>query len=358
MKKIKVLAIYRGNIFETRGTPIRVFNILSRLQKDPVINLSVFSWDKKAEIFQKHLKMNNCHIEDIRKIISYVRKNKIDIVIGYTSSFLYYLWLVKFFTKCKIGFEIHGFMEEEARAYQNMNILKYLGMKIFFGFSYWLCDFITTSEGPSTTKILQKYNENILTLSGGVNLADFNPNAISGGFIKKDSLIVIGYAGNARVWQGVDFLVEAYRKLLKQTKDFKLVMLLSENKDFGPDIQIVKQLPNSDAPKFLVDCDILVIPRPDIPATHIGYPSKLSEYLAMGKALVVSRVGDMDKFVTHGVSGLIYEPGNMNEFIKNIICLRDENLRKNLGTEAIRVAQNLSWESIVKRLVDYFKEKV
>jgi hypothetical protein len=47
-----------------------------------------------------------------------------------------------------------------------------------------------------------------------------------------------------------------------------------------------------------------------------------------------------------------------NEFIKDILLLRDKDLRERLGVEAFKVAQNLSWDSIVKCLVDYLKERV
>lgn len=358
MKKIKVLAFYRGKIFESRGTPIRIFNILSRLETSESIDLSVCSWDKDAGCFSKHLFLDNNHIEDLKKIISYVKKNKIDIIIGYTASSLYYLPFLKFLTSAKIVYEMHGFMEDEALAYGSIGKIKYKLMKIAFGFIYRLCDLITTSEGPSTESILKKYNDSILTLSGGVNLSEFTPFASSGGFINKDGKIIIGYAGNARVWQGLDFLIDGYRKLNKITNKFKLALLLSEKKDFGPEIEVINSIPNNEVPHFLVDCDILVIPRPDIPATHIGFPSKLSEYTAMGKALVVSNVGDMDKFLVHNDSGLIYKAGNTDEFIKCILSLEDEAFRNKLGKEALKVASSLSWESIVSRLIDRLSKMV
>lgn len=351
MKKIKVLAFYRGKIHAPRGTPIRVFNMLSRLEKSPGIELSVFSWDKEASGFSKHFFMNNNHVEDLRKIISYTKDNSIDIILGYTASALYYLAPLKFLTKAKIAYESHGFMEDEALGYGDIGKLKHWMFRVFFGFCYWLCDLVMTSDGPSTVKVLEKYHKDVLMLCGGVDLNNFRPDAPSGGFIKKDGRIVIGYAGNARLWQGVDFLVDAYRKLLEKSGDFRLVLLLSEKKDFGSNIEVFPQMQNKDVPKFLVDCDILVIPRPSLPMTKIAFPSKISEYVAMGKTVVVSNVGDMGAVVHDGRNGLVYEASNRDKFIEKLLSLRDPKLRARLGVQAAETAKNLSWDKLVGELV-------
>lgn len=358
MKKIKILAFYRGKIFETRGTPIRIFNLLSRLEKESEIELSVFSWDKSVSIFHDHHFLSNNHFQDIKDISSYARKNKIDVIIGYTASALYYTVFLKFLTKAKVSFESHGFIEDEALEYKDIGIIKYYLLKIFFGFAYWLCDFVMTSDGPSVASVLSKYNKKVLALTGGANLETFGPDVVSGNYIKKDNRIIIGYAGNARIWQGVDFLVEAYRELLKKNSNYRLVLLMSENKNYGEDVEIFGPVPNEGVPKLLVDCDILVIPRPLTLVTKIGYPSKLTEFLAMGRAVVGSNVGDMDKIIQNGQNGLIYTAGNQQELIECLLKLQNKGLREKLGTNGRETSKTMSWESLIVNMVDYLRKEV
>jgi glycosyltransferase involved in cell wall biosynthesis len=351
MKKVRVLALYRERLFESRGTPIRVLNILSRIEHDPRIELSVFSWDASAPGFARHMRLMNNHLEDLCKLRRYIKEHKIDIVVGYTASSLYYLTPLKFLTKAKISFESHGFIEDEALAYGDISPWKYKLLRAFFGFSYRLCDVIFTSDGKSTADALARYNPAVSMLTGGVDTGQFRPDAPSGHYFERDTRIVIGYAGNARIWQGVDFLVEAYRALGRNS-GFRLVLLLSEQKSFGDDIEAFGPLPNPEVPGFLTDCDLLVIPRPLTPVTRIAYPSKLTEYLAMGKAVIGSDVGDIDTIIRDGENGLIYPAGDAQALRHCLERLRDPALRAQLGKNGRATAEKMSWDTLAKRMVD------
>lgn len=352
MNKIKVLILYRGEASLPRGTPIRVANFVRCLDKEKTIDLCLFSWDKIFLGIKKHYNLTNNHVKDLWRLISYIRINKIEVVVGYIASSLYYLVPIKIFTNAKIIYECQGFIENEARAYNSISFSKFYLQKMFFGLAYRVCNLIVTSEGPSTIQILKRYNSHVVDLYGGIDLNVFCPDFPSGNYIKKDGRIVIGYAGNARIWQGLDFLIDAYRKLLEIDHNFRLALLLSENKNYGSDIEVFGPLANTQVPGFLVDCDILVIPRPDIIWMRNAVSGKLIEYLGIGKPIISSRVGDADKILKSGVNGLIYIPGDTDDFIKCVLTLRDEKLRREFGNKATLLAKEYTWEILSKRLVD------
>lgn len=359
MQPIKVLAIYRGKIFENRGTPIRVQALLSQIERGDAVDLTVCSWDKSSKIFSKHFTLTNNHLDDLRQICRYVRSHKVDAVIGYTTATSYYLAPLKFFTKAKIVFETHGFDEDEAFEYGDISRVGYWRKKLWYAIFYRLCDLIITcSQSPA--EILLKYNRRVVSIYDGVDITYFNTQATSGGYIHKDGRIVIGYAGNNRRWQGVDFLIDVYKKLSAQHDNFKLALLMSETKGLGDakesGAEIVAPLPNHDVPKFLIDCDILVIPRPDTAVTRLSFPSKLMTYLAMGKAVVASCTGDVDKIIIPGVNGLIYTPGDADGLIKCLKSLRDPELRARLGAAAVKTAQVFSWERQSELLIDNIRK--
>jgi glycosyltransferase involved in cell wall biosynthesis len=349
MKPIKILALYRGKIFDHRGTPIRVRSLMTYMNTNSVVDLTIATWDKEQGDFKKHINMTNDHLADVRMLVRYVRENKIDAVIGHTISSSYYLAPLKFLTKAKIVLEMHGVAEEEALEYGDINLFQYYIQKTWNSFFYFLCDLITTCS-KSITDIVGKWNSNAVSMCGGVDLEFFNPHVQSGGYVSKNGRIVIGYAGNARKWQGVDFLVDAYRKHL--SKDFQLAMLMSEKKDFGEGILVAGPVPNHEVPKFLIDCDILVIPRPLSAVTRISYPSKLTEYMAMGKSVVASHLGDMELVITNGENGMLYMPGNEVEFVQCMHTLKDKVLRERISQKAFETASHMTWDHLGKFLVE------
>jgi hypothetical protein len=136
MEKLKILAIYRGKCMENRGTPIRVRSLLERLDKKADVDLTVFSWDKEASAFSKHFFMSNKHLKDIREISSYIKKNKIDVVIGHTEATSYYLVALKFLTRVKIVLEMHGATTLEAREYGDISWIRYQIQNLWHIFFY------------------------------------------------------------------------------------------------------------------------------------------------------------------------------------------------------------------------------
>ena len=118
----------------------------------------------------------------------------------------------------------------------------------------------------------------------------------------------------------------------------------------GKSIQIIPGIPHNDVPKFLAECDILVVPRLKNRVTRLGFPSKLLEYMAMGKTVVVSAVGGMDTMVKDGESGRVYIPGDEAGLIRVLLELRDPVLRKRLGKGARETVQKrFNWDTEMEK---------
>ncbi|MGC9093824.1 MAG: glycosyltransferase, partial [Bacteroidota bacterium] len=113
-------------------------------------------------------------------------------------------------------------------------------------------------------------------------------------------------------------------------------------------------------PEHLAACDILVSPHvwdenPAITESmtpFFGSPTKLFEYMAMGKAIVASRVGQISEIFSPGRDAILVEPGNVAQISEAIQKLAAHpRTRKALGRNARRkVIENFTWLENAKRL--------
>jgi glycosyltransferase involved in cell wall biosynthesis len=80
--------------------------------------------------------------------------------------------------------------------------------------------------------------------------------------------------------------------------------------------------------------------------------------MASAKPIVTTRLGNIEKIIEHKKTGLLVNPGNIDELSKAIIILlSDKELRTKLGQEARKVVvRNYSWESHAKKILSLCKD--
>ena len=109
-------------------------------------------------------------------------------------------------------------------------------------------------------------------------------------------------------------------------------------------------------PAYLDACDILASPH--VASTDgsefFGSPTKLFEYLAMGKGIVASRLGQVGEVIIDGENGLLVEPGDADGLARAIERLAvDGELRSRLGAAARKTAiERYTWRHNAARVFD------
>jgi glycosyltransferase involved in cell wall biosynthesis len=112
-------------------------------------------------------------------------------------------------------------------------------------------------------------------------------------------------------------------------------------------------------PALLDACDILVAPHVPLAdgSEFFGSPTKIFEYMAMGKAIVASRLGQIGDVLADEETALLVEPGNVDELKAAIVrFVEDKRLREALGKKAREVAEREhTWTHNARRVLNEFK---
>ena len=111
-------------------------------------------------------------------------------------------------------------------------------------------------------------------------------------------------------------------------------------------------IPQHATPSYLAASDILAsphVPNPD-GSNFFGSPTKLFEYMAMGKPIVASALGQIADVLEHGRTALLVTPGDVAELTQGLRrAVSDSSLAAGLGDNARQQAlAKYSWSRHVE----------
>ena len=144
----------------------------------------------------------------------------------------------------------------------------------------------------------------------------------------------IAYCGTAsNNKDGVDELLKAYSLTCRVHPDVKLYIIgaTPDKEDCVGNMRLIDGLGIKDAvvftgvvdaslmPQLLKNASVLALDRPDSLQAQNGFPTKLGEYLLTGNPVVVTKVGDIPQFLSDGVSALLCEERNAQDFSSKLI---------------------------------------
>jgi glycosyltransferase involved in cell wall biosynthesis len=108
---------------------------------------------------------------------------------------------------------------------------------------------------------------------------------------------------------------------------------------------------------YLSACDICWLPLRDSGANRGRYPLKINDYMAVGKPVVATDVGDVADLIRRGEFGLL-APDRPDELAQQVIALlRNPAQREIMGRRARRLAESeLTWEQVSGRLERFYQQ--
>lgn len=184
-----------------------------------------------------------------------------------------------------------------------------------------------------------------------------------------DGDVIVGFVGTFGPWHGVLVLAEAI-KLIAAKVPVKFLLVGSGS--LQPQVQKILAAETSDGrvvftgavahdevPSLLDACDILVSPHVPLAdgSEFFGSPTKLFEYMAMGKGIVASRLGQIGDVLEDGETALLVEPGEAPALASAITVLAESaEMRTRLGVSARQaVIAGHTWKHNAQRVLDEYR---
>jgi glycosyltransferase involved in cell wall biosynthesis len=184
--------------------------------------------------------------------------------------------------------------------------------------------------------------------------------------------VVFGFIGTFGAWHGAEVLADAYVRMLQRRPDLRATTrlfligdglrlartkaIIASSAEASANTVFAGLVPQSDGPACLAACDVLVsphVPNPDA-TPFFGSPTKLFEYMAMGRAIVASDLDQIGQVLRHDASAWLVPPDDAEALAAGLAHVADDAaLRQRLGTEARRdaVAKH-SWREHTRRILD------
>lgn len=168
----------------------------------------------------------------------------------------------------------------------------------------------------------------------------------------KSGKLKIFYAGSANLLNGIFFFLECAANLITQKNyDFNIIFIIHSG-----NINLIKNYVNklgiSNKVFFLNKIpyekllilynyvDILVLPEMGDVIADAGFPGKLGEYLASGKAIITTNFSDLSFYLKNKFNAMISDVGDKNLYIQNLeAVLTNSELRIQIGKNARKTAE-------------------
>ena len=212
-----------------------------------------------------------------------------------------------------------------------------------------------------------------------------NPNGVDTDFFKNDDIagmkirsklglngkIVNGFAGTFGVYHGAEYLASAVKEIVK--RNHNAMFLFIGDGETRPKVQdIIKTagiernviftglIPYNDVPAYLSACDILHTPciNNEDSSEYFGSPTKLFEYMGMGKPIIATNVGQQAEVIQNGINGILVNEKSPEEIAEAAILLSKEMelseiLSNNSRKDAI---EKWDWVNNAKRIIQVYEK--
>lgn len=171
---------------------------------------------------------------------------------------------------------------------------------------------------------------------------------------------VIGICAALRVEKAHEDLLHALRRLRDEGLPARM-LILGDGPQRPMLERLIKELRleadavisgyRADVRPYIASCDVMTL------TSHVVETFSIAalESMSLGKPVVLTRIGGAEEQVTHGVNGLLFEPGDIDALVDNLRDLADGERRRRMGAAG---AQSVRERFTMQRMVAKFTEEL
>lgn len=178
--------------------------------------------------------------------------------------------------------------------------------------------------------------------------------------------LIVGYSGNTDAYQGLRHCIEAVACVRKEGLDARLHMVLTGNDayvralideyDLAHVTTIVRDVSHQEAQREMLKTSVFVIPRTNALESVYGFPSKLTECLAIGVPVVVTNVGAVPELMPElGHHAIVIPCENITNHLSGAlqkVAHMSIGERKNHGIASRKYAEKFCWKNVIPVVSD------
>jgi len=144
--------------------------------------------------------------------------------------------------------------------------------------------------------------------------------------------------------------VEQYNALQNKVKSLNL----------EKDVVFTGRINREEMPYYLCQAAVLVLARPNNYQAKGGFPTKLGEYLATGKPVVITRTGEIDSYLEDNKDCFFVEPDNPKAFADRLCdVFRDYDFALKVGQEGKKkVYHEFNYKVQTTKLIEFLEQIV
>ncbi len=311
-------------------------------------------WGKFTRNLQKKFSYKAIHVHDLPlSKVGYYLKKKHKLKLICDQHEFYSNWIV--YTA-----HYNTFLGKIVKLFSNWNSYekKYLGK----------ADLVITVEDPLREIYLKKYHLNpckVISLPNTPLRRIFNVKKIDQNIVERyKNNFVLTYVGAIDILRGLDLAIKAMVEIKKEIPNVRMLLVGRTVKPYDP-VFLAKQYKVEglidfigwknieELPSYIFASDICFL-TPPVHREEVNntIATKIYQYIAMGKPIIVSSAELMKNFVESNQVGFALKNNNSKDFFDKVIQIySNKEMARQMGEKGKELSESYFWEETSKPMI-------